>query len=149
KGTLPRCAVSWVAAQVDLSITCSRAPNGMEPENKAKKKLPTCPRCGNRLRLRADQVGTQVRCPKCEATFIVGRPGKRPAPSGDEIYEPEIPLKPSSIVGKQVPEDDAIEIDTGEDAVGSTVPQQPEYRSPQEATYDVDWATADDIEMEE
>lgn len=82
----------------------------MEPDPSGKKKLPACPRCGNRLRLRPDQVGTEVMCPKCNARFLVGRPGAGPAAadadSHDDAYEPEIPLARSSIV----PEEEMIDI---------------------------------------
>ena len=30
-----------------------------------------CPHCGNKLRLLADSLGTEVRCPKCNTKFIV------------------------------------------------------------------------------
>jgi len=68
------------------------------------KKPPSCPRCGNRLRLRADQLGEQIRCPKCNATFFVAKPGTLRAAAvsdtgdDDSAYEPEIPLRPSSVV---------------------------------------------------
>ena len=76
--------------------------------NKAKK-VPSCPKCGNRLRLRSDQIGTQVSCPKCQASFTVGRPrDQKPVKStansdsdiggDDDAYEPERPLQRSTIV---------------------------------------------------
>ncbi len=88
---------------------------------RTRKTLP-CPKCGNRLRVLPDQVGTEIMCPKCSAAFTVGRPstpgggagstvpsgaprslgGQPPAaPPDDDSYEPEIPLTPSSI-GKPV-----------------------------------------------
>ncbi len=75
------------------------------------------------MRLRADQIGTQVTCPKCNATFMVGRPGAQPTAAtsmgDDDAYEPEIPLKRSSIVpDEQAP-----------DAVPPPPPAQ----------YDADW----------
>ncbi len=68
---------------------------------KAKKGLP-CPKCGNRLRVRPDQAGEQVRCPKCDATFTIGkRSSKKSAPTGDEQYEPERPLTKAAIVPEE------------------------------------------------
>lgn len=66
------------------------------------KKSPTCPKCGNRLRVRADQMGEQVRCPKCSATFTLGRAAeaKTQIPP-EELYEPEIPLVPARIVPEE------------------------------------------------
>src|SRR5882672_2286831 len=84
-----------------------RASAGMEYDQPSPKKGPACPGCGGRLRLLADQIGTQVTCPKCNATFMVGRPGARPtaatSTSDDNAYEPEIPLKRSSIVPEEPP----------------------------------------------
>lgn len=75
----------------------------MEPDQASTKKGPACPSCGGRLRLRADQIGTQVTCPKCGSTFAVGRPGQATSKStsDDDAYEPEIPLKRSSIVPEE------------------------------------------------
>jgi hypothetical protein len=39
-----------------------------------------------------------IKCPKCNATFAVGRPQAAPAATADDSYEPEIPLTPSTIV---------------------------------------------------
>lgn len=71
--------------------------------DKAKSK-PSCPKCGNRLRVLPYQIGTTVRCPKCNATFTLGQSRDRTeaastaAASPDDAYEPEIPLTRSSIV---------------------------------------------------
>jgi predicted Zn finger-like uncharacterized protein len=107
----------------------------MEPDRAQPKKSPSCPRCGNRLRLRADQIGTEVKCPKCQSTFMVGRPGSQRATTSsgsspeDDAYEPEIPLVPSSIV----PPEEMID-------VGPTAVTQPSYAA--------DWSTADELEAE-
>ena len=56
----------------------------MPPDSHTAKSSPTCPSCGNRLRVRADQMGEQLSCPKCKATFILGQPAKpkaRPRPT--------------------------------------------------------------------
>lgn len=76
----------------------------MEPNQAKQKKGSPCPKCGNTLRLRPDLIGTQVMCPKCNATFTVGRPADQPtAPvSPDDVYEPEIPLKRSVIVSDEL-----------------------------------------------
>jgi hypothetical protein len=76
---------------------------GMEADRPRPKKGSPCPKCGNMLRLRPDLMGTEVMCPKCNATFVVGQPAAKPvAPAADDLYEPEVPLKRSSIV----PEDE-------------------------------------------
>ena len=71
----------------------------MDSDQPRKKKGPACPQCGNRLRVRADQVGTQVSCPKCNATFTVGRASDAAAARGpiseSDEYEPEVPLDQS------------------------------------------------------
>ncbi|MBI3838406.1 MAG: hypothetical protein HY288_10800 [Planctomycetia bacterium] len=101
----------------------------MELQPATTKKSPSCPRCGNRLRLLPDQIGTTIMCPKCNATFIVGRPQPASSTADLEAYEPEMPLKQSSIV----PEDEL------RDA-------RPEpAQSPQ---YDTDWSTEGNLEAE-
>lgn len=76
----------------------------MAGETGKPKDKPSCPKCGNRLRVLPDQMGTTVRCPKCNATFVIGRTHDQakaatsaPA-SPDDAYEPEIPLTRSTIV---------------------------------------------------
>ena len=104
----------------------------MEPDRPGTKKAPSCPCCGNRLRLRPDQIGSEVMCPKCSSTFVVGRKHHQvPATSGDsdDAYEPEIPLVPSSIV----PIDEMIDVRT--EPTG-----QPQY----EADWSVDELEAED-----
>jgi DNA-directed RNA polymerase subunit RPC12/RpoP len=102
----------------------------MPTEPQKKKGLP-CPRCGNRLRVRADQIDSEVMCPKCGSTFVVARPGARP-PAGDrsddDLYEPELPLAPSTVP----PE-----------ALTDLSPS-----ANRQAGYDVDWNTDDDFEVE-
>ncbi|MEX0676538.1 MAG: MJ0042-type zinc finger domain-containing protein [Pirellulales bacterium] len=130
---------------------------------------PQCPKCGNRLRVLADQIGTAVRCPKCNATFVIGRPQDqakaKTAPSASTIendaYEPEIPLVRSSIVPQgqpshRPPERTAIVAEEKP----SLLPEDPSSGVPEEETgdlrpyaarqssYDVDWSTADEMEME-
>ncbi len=101
----------------------------MDSQRATTKKSPSCPRCGNRLRLLPDQIGTTIRCPKCNATFAVGRPQDLAPASQSDAYEPEIPLQRSSIV----PEDEL-----GED--------RPEpARTPQ---YETDWSTEGNLEAE-
>ena len=75
----------------------------MAADSAKPKKGTACPKCGNRLRVRPDQKGEQVRCPKCNAEFTVGsRPKPAAAPaSADAQYEPEIPLKKSTIVPQE------------------------------------------------
>ncbi len=106
----------------------------MESDQPRKKKGPTCPQCGNRLRVRADQVGMQVSCPKCNATFTVGRASDAAAARGplteDEMYEPEQPLDRSGSVPEELMTD-----------------LSPSANRQQ--GYDVDWSTADELEMEE
>ncbi len=98
------------------------------------KKTP-CPKCGNPLRLLADQLGEEIRCPKCNATFTVGRPqdqvaqSSSAAESDEDAYEPVIPLEP---VRLGAPEQ-LVEIGPG----GGI-----------ESEYEVDWSTTDDLEME-
>ena len=142
----PSGAVSWIvrwAGHVPINRGKSTP---MEPDRRAAKKLPTCPSCGNRLRLRADQVGTQVSCPKCNSTFMVQRPGAvshapaKPAgasastadltsPIDDDAYEPEVPLVRYTIV----PQEEMSDIGP----LGGG-----------ESQYDVDWSVADDLEAE-
>lgn len=91
-----------------------------------KPERPSCPKCGNRLRVLPDQVGTAVRCPKCNAKFVIGgrpkpskpkpaappgRPSAEPASTApaatsaeehfDDSYLPEIPQKRSTIVPEE------------------------------------------------
>ncbi len=106
---------------------------------KAKKGIP-CPKCGNRLRVRPDQLGEQVRCPKCNATFTIGKSSpKESAVSADAPYEPERPLKPAAIV----PEEPVM---LESSAPPEIVPMQaaPTSHLPH---YEADWAT-DELEME-
>jgi len=104
----------------------------MEPDRPGTKKSPTCPCCGNRLRLRPDQIGSEVMCPKCSATFVVGRKHHQVAATSadnDDAYEPEIPLTPSSIV----PVHEMIDVSEAHSG-------QPQYEA--------DWSV-DDLEAEE
>jgi predicted Zn finger-like uncharacterized protein len=102
-----------------------------------KPKKPSCPKCGNRLRVLADQIGTTVRCPKCNATFVIGRPGDEAKPAAtppeaegeDDAYEPIIPLVRHSIAP--------------EEPVETLVPDEA-----RDVVYDTDWSTADEIEAE-
>jgi hypothetical protein len=101
----------------------------MEPQPATAKKSPTCPRCGNRLRLLPDQIGSTIICPKCNASFAVGRPrAPEPAVEGD-AYEPEIPLKRSSIVSEDESAPTAADSDPS-------------------SQYDADWSSADNLEAE-
>jgi predicted Zn finger-like uncharacterized protein len=106
---------------------------------KAKKGIP-CPKCGNRLRVRPDQLGEEVRCPKCNATFTIGKSSpKKAAVSADDEYEPERPLKPATIV----PEEPAM---LESSAPAEIMPMQapPTSHLPH---YEADWAS-DELEME-
>ena len=130
----------------------------MPPDSPSAKPSPSCPSCGNRLRVRPDQVGEQLSCPKCKATFIFGQAARPPAkpsqprgkvpastasvanaPAGqaepapvvddDDAYEPEIPLTNFSVVPQEEMSDLA--------PLGAG-----------ESKYDVDWSVSDDIERE-
>ena len=118
----------------------------MDAEGAKSKKASACPKCGGRLRLRPDQVGTEVKCPKCNAVFTVGRPAAPPpAPvSPEDAYEPEIPLKRSTIVHEPAPT--MIEIDERPEM---QVPIEPYYTPTlvQPQQYDADWSR-DDLEAE-
>lgn len=109
-------------------------------EFKAKKGLP-CPKCGNHLRVRPDQTGEQVRCPKCNATFTVGQSAPKKQPVGDEQYEPVRPLKKATIVPE---EPEMLEVC----APQPIVPMQPPPEAHLEY-YEVDWETSDALEVEE
>ncbi len=88
-----------------------------------------------------DQLGEQVRCPKCNATFTIGKssPKTKTAVSADDEYEPERPLKPATIV----PEEPAmLESSMRAEIVPMQAP--PTSHLPH---YEVDWAT-DEMEME-
>ncbi len=137
--------------QTILGCGVRRANVAMAYESTKSKKTP-CPKCGNPLRLFADQLGEEVRCPKCNATFTVGG-SKRPAStsaseatadasddsststptepvvSDDDAYEPETPLDR----WQPVPEDQMSDIG-------------PHAGIPSE--YEVDWESADVLEME-
>ena len=150
------------------------ATSAMETEaNKAKNRSP-CPKCGNRLRVLPDQIGTTVRCPKCNATFVIGGSQKKVKPPvsaaksassaapalDDDAYLPEIPLKRSTIVPEE-------QVPLVPEARPSIVPEEPRplatnepsilpeeqmsnvspYAA-QQSAYEVDWRTADDVEME-
>jgi hypothetical protein len=130
----------------------------MSPDVQSAKPSPICPSCGNRLRVRPDQVGEQLSCPKCKATFIFGQPARPPAKSrparrdasgptaaassapenqpatapvedDDDAYEPEVPLTNFSIV--------PVEEMSDLSSLGAG-----------ESKYDVDWSVSDDIERE-
>jgi predicted Zn finger-like uncharacterized protein len=99
------------------------------------RKKPSCPKCGNRLRILPDQIGTSVRCPKCNATFVVGRSQDQvkaatTAPGDeDDAYEPIIPLPRPTML----PEEPLADLN-------------PDHA--RDSMYDVDWRTADDMEAE-
>jgi predicted RNA-binding Zn-ribbon protein involved in translation (DUF1610 family) len=129
----------------------------MSPEDQSAKPSPSCPSCGNRLRVRPDQVGEQLSCPKCKATFIFGQPARppgkprptrkdaaaatttgseaenesatAPAADDDDAYEPEVPLTNFSIV--------PVEEMSDLSPLGAG-----------ESKYDVDWSVSDDLERE-
>jgi DNA-directed RNA polymerase subunit RPC12/RpoP len=105
----------------------------MEPDSARKKKGLACPRCGNRLRLRADQMGSQIMCPKCSATLTVARPASQASSSlsgsDDAAYEPETPLTRSSVV----PEEQLVDLSPSAN---------------RQSGYDVDWSTSDAVEVE-
>lgn len=125
----------------------------MSDDQPKKKSGIPCPKCGNRLRLRPDQLGEQVMCPKCEAKFVVGTaadarrqqqaaarksadpvaagstPASDPADALVDTYEPEIPLERTW----SVPESEMADI--------SPLAARP-------APYDVDWRVSDDLEAE-
>jgi hypothetical protein len=129
----------------------------MSTERAEKKKGPCCPRCGNRLRLRADQIGEQVKCPKCDATFVVGRPGEGGEPPGVAPDVAPLAAESGSPAAVGQPSDPA---DALADAYEPEVPLQRVYSvsesemadiSPlaaRPAPYDVDWSVADDMEVE-
>jgi hypothetical protein len=104
----------------------------MDSDSARKKKGLACPRCGNRLRVRPDQLGSQVICPKCEATFTVARPGSLASSStanADDEYEPEIPLTRTSAV----PEEQMTDLSPAAN---------------RQTGYEVDWASSDELEVE-
>jgi predicted Zn finger-like uncharacterized protein len=107
----------------------------MTSESRQDRKRPTCPKCGNRLRVLPDQIGTSVRCPKCNATFVVGRSQDQAktaasAPAAeDDAYEPIIPLPRPTML----PQEELADLNPA--AARDTV-------------YDTDWRTADDMQME-
>jgi hypothetical protein len=106
------------------------------------KSTPSCPKCGGKLRLLGVKAGEQVRCPKCNNTFTVGKPKPRPALASDEAYEPVIPLKPSQIL----PEEGAIEIDRQYEAETQIAPMIAPSNTYQ-PQYEADWSK-DEIEVE-
>jgi len=130
----------------------------MSPETQPAKPPPSCPSCGNRLRVRPDQVGEQLTCPKCKATFVFGQPARppqkprsarkdsaattatagiepenqsasEPVDNDDEAYEPEIPLTNFTLV----PVEEMADLSP----LGAG-----------ESKYDVDWSVSDDLEPE-
>lgn len=130
----------------------------MSPDAQSAKPSPSCPSCGNRLRVRPDQVGEQLSCPKCKATFIFGQPARPPAKpraaqkdaaahtataasaqenqpesapvaDDDDAYEPEVPLTNFSIVPQE--------------AISDLSPL-----GAGESKYDVDWSVSDNLERE-
>ncbi len=108
---------------------------------KPKKGL-ACPKCGNWLRVRPDQIGEQIRCPKCDAVFTVRRPAPPKPVSPDDPIEPEVPLGRSTIG----PDDNPIEIDDNP-APAAIVPMAPPDTSHM-VRYEADWAT-DELEVEQ
>ncbi|HEV3138851.1 MAG TPA: hypothetical protein VGZ26_13130, partial [Pirellulales bacterium] len=81
------------------------------------------------MRLLPEQIGTTIICPKCNAAFAVGRPQAAEAGAEGDAYEPEIPLRRSSIVP--------------EDELGGAA-----RKSAQAPQYDTDWSTEDNLERE-
>ena len=107
----------------------------------------------------ADQVGTEVKCPKCNATFTVGRPAAptvAASPTSDsDAYEPEIPLARSSIV----PDDEPARVEPSAELRFEAAPTFAEERpegeaadldavAPIERQHEVDWSVSDDLEPE-
>jgi hypothetical protein len=111
----------------------------MSDEFKQKKGLP-CPKCGNHLRVRPDQKGEQVRCPKCSYTFVVGQSAAKKPPRVDEQYEPVRKLKKATIIPEEPSMLEAC-------APQPIVPMQPPPDAHLEY-YEVDWETSDTIEAE-
>lgn len=128
-------------------------------ENK-KKKGPSCPSCGNHLRLRPDQLGEQVMCPKCNAKFVVGKASDARARAANHSQGTrDVPTEPASKINAAVspPMSPADALD---DAYEPEIPLQRTYSVPESemadisplaarpAPYDVDWSLADDMEVE-
>ena len=123
----------------------------MDTQGPRSKKGSPCPHCGNLLKLRPDQLGEQVQCPKCGKTFTVGRSEAKEPASLDDLYEPEVPLRKSTIVPDEpvtivheeaptmrVPEaDDEVQVD-----LATSAPLA------QDVVYDVDWSGAGELEAE-
>lgn len=107
------------------------------------KPTPTCPKCGGKLRLLGVKAGEQVRCPKCNNTFTVGKPKPPPSLTSDEAYEPVTPLKPARILPD---EPDAIEIDRQYEPVAEIAPMIAPTNTYQ-PKYEADWSK-DEIEVE-
>ncbi|REK09874.1 MAG: hypothetical protein DWQ37_17345 [Planctomycetota bacterium] len=145
----------------------------MESKPNKPKKTP-CPKCGSPLRLRPQQRGTQVSCPKCQATFTVGgAQDKAPAPKKKKPKQQpqranvpyESPLKEEDLIEEheepsteevgvtyEAPaEDDAYEPEIRLERVWAVPDDEMASIGPlagRESAYEVDWATTDDLEME-
>ena len=98
----------------------------MESDETKKKKSPACPRCGNRLRLRADQVGTQIMCPGSRAASSSTSDASS---AEDDAYEPEIPLVRSAAV----PDEGVVDLSPSAN---------------RQTGYEVDWDTTEELEVE-
>lgn len=127
----------------------------MDAKEPRPKKGTPCPKCGNLLRLRPDQLGEQVKCPKCNTAFTVGRPEepRSATVSADDLYEPEIPLRKSTIVPEEpvkIVHEDAPQMrvaEPGENEAGDLATSAP---LAQDVAYEVDWSSAEgELEMEQ
>jgi hypothetical protein len=78
-------------ATIILSL-CARKATKAEFE-KLMYDIVTCPECQRRLKLPTGQVGNQVTCPQCAATFVAGL-GRAPPEVPEEGIATVVPVTP-------------------------------------------------------
>jgi hypothetical protein len=134
----------------------------MSPENQSAKASPSCPSCGNRLRVRPDQVGEQLTCPKCKATFVFGQPARPPAKprparidapttQATKTNKPENEPENQPTTAPVEDDDDAYEPEIPLTNFSIVPVEEMSDLSPLgagDSKYDVDWSVSDDLERE-
>ncbi|HEY2893293.1 MAG TPA: hypothetical protein VGJ16_03745 [Pirellulales bacterium] len=77
----------------------------MQSGSSSGRTVTTCPHCGNKLRVWLDSSNSDLVCPKCAQPFSAqapNQPGTAPAAISEvELYEPEVPLRKTTVVPEE------------------------------------------------